>query len=325
MPAAPTDPSWAWDRYWHADRIASCMDGAERSNYDERIAAGWRTFFEALPPASRVLDLCTGNGAVASLAAEAGTGLSVTGVDLADIDPLRFVGRYGRAARSIRFVGKVDCADLPFDERSFDAVVSQYGIEYSPLERSLAEAVRVLAPKGRLRFGMHAADGRVVAAGRAMVADADFLLDDARLYDSAARCLEAVTTVERAPGAKETKAVADRSFAEFEQALAATADYLPRATDPRMVEHSGSLLLHTFRNRGYFELPVLLAKVEELRGEVQAHRARSIAMVEAAVSRGETETIAGRLGELGMTDVKLGEQRDPEGLLGYVVEAVRPI
>lgn len=305
------------------------MDGAERSNYDERIAAGWRAFFEALPERSRILDLCTGNGAIASIAAETGAALgkefAVTGVDLADIDPLKFVTRYGEAARTISFKGKVDCAHLPFADAGFDAVVSQYGIEYSDLGRSLSEAARVLAPGGRLRLGMHAVEGAVVAGAKRMIGDADFLTNEARLYDAAAACLEAVVGLERsAAPTDEMKERADSSFADFQRALAAAADYLPRATDQRMVEHSGSLLVHTFQNRGYFELPLLLEKVEELRAEVDAHRARSVAMVDAAISRDRAAEIAGRLGEHGLAGVTFGDQRDGEALLGYVIEAARP-
>ena len=66
------DSRAAWDLYWHADRIASCFDGAGGSNYDERLAGRWRAFFESLPRGSRILDLCTGNGAIAAIAAESG-------------------------------------------------------------------------------------------------------------------------------------------------------------------------------------------------------------------------------------------------------------
>lgn len=329
MPGAPADPSWAWDLYWHADRIASCFDGGGGgANYDERIAAPWTGFFESLPNGSRILDLCTGNGAIARIAAETGAALgkdfAVTGVDLADIDPLKFVPRHGDAARAIRFAGKVDCAELPFEDSAFDAVVSQYGIEYSQLERSLPEAVRMLAPGGGLRLGVHAAEGTVVGGAQRMIADADFLLNEVQLYDVAAACLEAVVGVERAGAPDDAmKEQADSRFAAFERALVATAEYAPRATDQRMVEHSGSLLVHSFKNRGYFELPVLLEKVEELRGEVLAHRARSAAMVAAAVSRDRATEIAQRLGELGLTAPSVAEQRDGEELFGYVIEAMR--
>src|SRR5215212_736587 len=120
--------STAWDRYWHFNRIASCMDDAGRSNYDERIAGPWRAFFAGLPPCD-VLDICTGNGAVALIAATAG--MSVTGIDLADIDPARFVTPMAETLSGIRFLGGTNAAALPFPDGSFGAVVSQYGIEYA--------------------------------------------------------------------------------------------------------------------------------------------------------------------------------------------------
>ena len=45
-----------WSRYWQYDRIASCFDGAGRTNYSEEIAGGWRTFFADLPAGACILD-----------------------------------------------------------------------------------------------------------------------------------------------------------------------------------------------------------------------------------------------------------------------------
>jgi hypothetical protein len=99
------------------------MDGAGQSNYDDRVAAGWRAFFHALPAGSRILDLCTGNGEVAVIAAEIssvhGKNFAITGIDLADIDPRRFVNRLGIIARDVTFVGKASCETLAYDDGRF--------------------------------------------------------------------------------------------------------------------------------------------------------------------------------------------------------------
>jgi ubiquinone/menaquinone biosynthesis C-methylase UbiE len=132
-----------------------------------------------LPAGSQILDLCTGNGAVAIIAAETssvhGRNFAITGIDLADIDPKRFVSRLEIIARDVTFVGNRSCETLTYADGQFDAVVSQYGIEYSELDRSLTEAVRVLAPAGKLRLFMHAKEGMVVASTKKAIADADFL------------------------------------------------------------------------------------------------------------------------------------------------------
>src|SRR5690348_5313060 len=58
-----------WDQYWHADRLASCLN-LDTPNYTADMRAGWSGFLSPLPDGARVLDICTGNGAVAAIAVE---------------------------------------------------------------------------------------------------------------------------------------------------------------------------------------------------------------------------------------------------------------
>jgi ubiquinone/menaquinone biosynthesis C-methylase UbiE len=314
----------AWDRYWQADRIASCMDGAGQSNYDDRIAAGWRAFFRTLPAGSRILDLCTGNGAVAVIAAEVGSihgkSFAITGIDLADIDPKRFVSRYGIIANGISFVAKANCEALSYADSSFDAVVSQYGVEYSDLDKTLAQAVRVLVPGGRLRLFMHAKEGTVVASTKKAIADADFLLDKARLCDKAAVCFRAVHAFESQISDAAAAAKSDRSFEDFRAALKKTADYQDRATDQAMVRNTAGVLLHAFENRMYFSLDALVAKAAELKAEISAHRSRQKALVYSAVTAARMAKLAAALVALGMVEVGWGEERPGAEFVGYIIE-----
>jgi SAM-dependent methyltransferase len=316
---------WAWDRYWHFDRVASCCDEAGRSNYDPRIAEGWRSWFAGLDSGARILDLCTGNGAVALLALEVSDSLgkqfAITGVDRAAIDPAQFAVTRRERLERIEFRGHVEAERLPFADASFDAVTSQYGIEYSDLDRSLPEAVRVLGPGGRLRFGMHAAEGSVVESTRAGLADADFLLDEVALPARAEEAFTAVQAVEGTPNpTDEQTAAGDRAFARFTEALAATAARIPEAADQTMLRNSGSVIAHAFENRAYFSLGELLAKVAEIRTEIEAHRIRQRALVEAAVNRERVNEIASRLGDLGLKGVETAEVRPAAvQFLGYVV------
>jgi SAM-dependent methyltransferase len=304
------------------------MDAAGLQNYSEEVAAGWRAFFEELPPGSTVLDLCTGNGAIALLAAEVarkrGVDLVVIGVDSAAIDPMRHVGKFREDLKGIHFRPGVQVEDLPFADHSACAIVSQYGIEYSDLDRSLTEVGRVLSPSGRIRFVLHASDG-IVAEGAARCAkDADFLLDQIDLPGAAARCLQAVLSFEREPAAPPDKrAVAEESFDRFQAALEAAASYVGSATDPEMIRVSGSVLADTFSKRAYFDLPRLLAKVDEVTTEIAAHRARSLALVRSAVSPEDLSAISDRLGGAGVSEVRWSPLTKKGRLIGYVLEGSR--
>ena len=322
------DSRSAWTRFWKYDRLASFVAGPGAPNYDERIASGWREFFESLPDESRVLDLCTGNGAIAVLAVETaercGKHFSVTGLDLADIAPAAFVSRSRDELQKIHFLGGTAAEVLPLESASFDAVVSQYGIEYSDLERSVPEALRVLAPGGRPRFAVHAAEGSVAANTRSAIADADFLLDGIDLPGRAERCFEAVLRVERSGDSGESAMQeAEERFAAFRDALQLTAERLPNATDQGMLRNAHAVLYDSFEKRHLTDLPVLLAKAEELREEIAAHRERQAALLDAAKSKAEMERLAERLSELGMIDVRLGQQGAGGDCIAHTVEAVR--
>ncbi len=140
----------------------------------------WAGFFADNSTGNRVLDVATGNGVLLVWAARAaratGRQLTLTGIDLADIDPARFLPEYRADLSAARFVGRTAAESLPFADGSFDTVVSQYGLEYAELEQALSEAARVLAPGGRLHWLAHDADSMVVGQGRAKLADIDLLL-----------------------------------------------------------------------------------------------------------------------------------------------------
>jgi SAM-dependent methyltransferase len=313
-----------WSQYWHYDRIASCFDGAGAGNYDDCIAAGWRDFFAALPEATRIVDLCTGNGAAAIIAAEtgraAGKSFEIVAVDRADIDPPAYVSRHAEALAAIRFLPETAVEALPFPDSGFGAVISQYGIEYSNLPRALAEAVRVVAPAGRLRLVVHAADGAVAADARTVIAEADLLLGGIDLSGCARRCFTSLLAVERPPGTGD-RAEADRAFAAFQAALEAAARHVPLAHDKTMFRNSGAVLLDTFKRRNAFDVDQLRAKVDEVEGEIICHRGRLAALVEAALDEAGVAALATRLRDAGASESGSARLESGGRLIGHVVTA----
>ena len=319
------DKRAAWDRFWSYDRLSSFGTGAGAGNYSGPIAAGWERFFADLPGGARVLDLCTGNGAIAVMAVEAGDRLQVTGADLAAVRPAAFVSGSKASLAQIHFLANTAAEHLPLEDAGFDAVVSQYGVEYSDLDRSLPEAVRMLAPGGRLRIATHAAEGGVAADTKRAIADADFLLAFIALPASASAAFAAILDVERGRASGPLAAAnAQTRYATFRDGLKAVAERVPTAADAAMLTAVHRSLTDLFQQRQAHDDAILQANIADLGTEVEAHRERERALLAAALSSDQVGALAARLAELGLAAIRRDEQRDGDDLIGHIIEAARP-
>jgi SAM-dependent methyltransferase len=99
-------------------------------------------------PAERLLDVATGNGNAALAAARRYA--EVTGVDY--VPTLLARGRARAAAENLPIQFREgDAEELPFGDRSFDVVLSTFGVMFAPdQERAARELVRVTRSGGRI-------------------------------------------------------------------------------------------------------------------------------------------------------------------------------
>ena len=100
------DPAWEWSVFWQSDQLQSCMPVNEPVESDQ-LALIWRAFFDALPEGANLMDLGTGNGSLAIQAVEASQArqapFSIDAVDLADIEPARFISSQAKTLQQITF------------------------------------------------------------------------------------------------------------------------------------------------------------------------------------------------------------------------------
>lgn len=132
----------------------------------EAAREGWSTFapfetttgpvapklvkFAGLEKLQHVLDVGCGTGVVAVTAARGGA--NVVGLDLTPELLERANENAELAGVSIEFM-EGDVENLPFDDASFDAVVSQFGHMFGPRhEVTISEMLRVLKPGGVIAF-----------------------------------------------------------------------------------------------------------------------------------------------------------------------------
>ncbi len=167
------DRAKTWAEYWQGGASHS-LDGSLPSDYGPELGGWWRRFFAQLPPGVRVIDLCTGSGVLCQLAADVRPDLHLTAIDLIDEPPPWF--KRTSAGRSTAFIGGTTIETLPVPDASMDTVVSQYGIEYTHLDRSIAEVLRITSHDASVAFIVHSTDSVPVDLARRDVPALDWFL-----------------------------------------------------------------------------------------------------------------------------------------------------
>jgi len=166
------DAAASWSRYWASGALTSLPEDFH-ANYDGEIADFWARQVDALSEGAAVLDVCTGNGAIALLVAEqarrAGRRVRVTAIDAAEVHPEVIARRFpgaGELLSSIRFVSRRRLEDLAVAPDSIDLITSQYGIEYCRWAAAAERCHHFLKPGGRLAIVAHALSSDLLSTMR---------------------------------------------------------------------------------------------------------------------------------------------------------------
>lgn len=174
-----------WESYYRTGAIATCPTAPD-GGYDLEVRQAWVEFFATLPDRASILDVGTGNGVIALIAAETavarGRQWEIHGTDLAQIDPPRHVADGARRFAGIAFHAGVATERLPFEAARFDAVCGQYSLEYTHTAAALAEIYRVLKPGGDAQFIMHCADSVLVQSAQEALKEADLVLVQTKIF-----------------------------------------------------------------------------------------------------------------------------------------------
>lgn len=159
----PQDP---WGDFWALNsRPGANANGDSGGCLPQRWAAiengqraAWLGFVDRVEDGGRVLDLATGDSRVLRWLQGKRPDLVLTGIDLSPQLPPPPPGIETRCGIAME--------SLPFEDASFDAVVSQFGFEYGDPIKVSAEIARVLSPSGNIGLLVHRGDGPILEHNR---------------------------------------------------------------------------------------------------------------------------------------------------------------
>lgn len=179
-----------WSQYWKtANALSSFAEGEAALGYEAEVKSFWENSIGDLPDEATIVDIGTGNGALAVLINEYGKAngkkWTIHGVDAAEIDPDQVAARnegLKEKLDGITFHGQTDMAALPFKDGSVDCIVSQFAFEYADQEPALKEALRVLKPGGKLVAMSHHKKAGLIKESQSGIKVLDHVLNNTPLF-----------------------------------------------------------------------------------------------------------------------------------------------
>lgn len=151
----------AWENHWQkTNDTAAFEESTPLHNY---LQTHWSNFLkQTISPHNdtKLIDLACGKGTVSELAVSQGKAANTGRLDIHCVDASFSAVKNVAQRLSISAALQANCANLPYQNDSFDLVVSQFGIEYAPAH-SAKEFARILKSSGRFASVIHYKNGAI--------------------------------------------------------------------------------------------------------------------------------------------------------------------
>ena len=310
----------SWDAFWHGTGDAGAFASGGVSH--PAIALFWNQFFHAVKEgyeAPTIVDIATGNGALIEQALQI-LGNETSAYACVDVSAAAIINVQRRFPGVTGIVA--DAVSVPLDDRTFDIVTSQFGVEYAGVD-AFSEAARLVAPGGQLALMLHIENGNI----HKECADSLAAIERLQASGFVALSIElfrtgfaAVRGGDRAPydaaGAKLAPAVeaAEAIMAEYGEDVAGE-------TIARLYGDVGEI--HS--KMPNYDADEVLGWLGTMDAELDAYKGRMTSMLSAAVSHPAFDALRADLIAAGLTPTSAAPliTRDEDRPLAWVLVAKR--
>jgi len=285
-----------WDAYWrNAQSAAAHKEGGPQ---DAVLEAFWMQLFAqvfpGVPAPPQILDIACGNGAVARFAVAAAARLSqefVPHISGIDASPTALQEMHKRNPQVCCIAA--DALAMPFSDRTFDLVTSQFGMEYAG-SAVFAEALRVLGHGGVLAAVLHLKDGAIYRECATNLEAIDGVRQ-CELLQCFEGIFRAALAVQEARGGKELFRAADEKFSGSVAATERLMQSLGKGVADGMLMRLYTDLAQMYRRFATYEPSEVFAWLGLMANELDTYAGRMASMLQAALDAAEMEAALAQL------------------------------
>lgn len=299
-----------WSSYWRGPRLVCSLAGTG-IGYPEALVEVWRRFFAQFPEGTRLLDIATGNGAVAIIASDTARSLGrrfeVHGCDQADIDPAAHLRGTGFATEGIRFHPRTPAEHTGFPAAYFDVVTGQFALEYTGMPASVVEAARILKPGGTARFILHMKGSEIYTQTERQLQDIHLAMTELGVLQKARAMFAAAWASDSAGGSDEQRLVEARRAQEaYLQAARILDERVPTAAYKELFISILKVVAYQWEHRREQDPREFAARLDAMEREIALAEKRHAAMCEHALDATQVERLKALLEGSGFLPPALG-------------------
>jgi ubiquinone/menaquinone biosynthesis C-methylase UbiE len=160
-----------WSLFWQQGHSTTFGDYFKQG-YEGAVANWWQSFLVTLEAGDSVLEVACGNCSLLPALIDSGIDARYIGVDIADVKPSAVAEqRLCESNVEVRLHSATPAENIPEPDGSVTLIASVFGIEYSDLDRSLAEVLRLLKSGGQFCALLHHDESIVTTMSRRAISE----------------------------------------------------------------------------------------------------------------------------------------------------------
>ncbi len=263
-----------WSDYWNNEGTSGEVFINQSGERHPQLAAYWHTQISGAHSTARIIDLACGAGSIYSDLHKEHT-FSLFGIDLS-MDGLHLLRH--RLPNTSTVVGSI--TGLPFPERIFDLVVSQFGVEYGGAD-AFSNAANLVNTGGRIAILCHIEDGYIDTRNKLHLGGAKLIIES----DFIPRAIELVKSAFAREAKRREKAEAE--FTEANNKIASILEQNPGGIHSHVFFGFKQL----FQRIAHYDEADITTWLETIQLDVHKTRAKLDRITDVALSEGSVKQI----------------------------------
>ncbi|WP_444923214.1 class I SAM-dependent methyltransferase [Microbulbifer sp. DLAB2-AF] len=315
-----------WSRFWQQGYPTSFSQELPDS-YCGAIGLYWRSLASKLETQAHILDIASGNGAIAILIAQEALEnkrhIIVHAADAAMINPQETNKnpRHKDILETIKFHPEMPIEKIHLLNEQFDLITSQYGLEYSNIEKSAPSIAHCLKVGGTLKAICHSKDSELSKSSEEELSAYYESKEKLKILDQTKLFLEHIGTI--------------HSIQQLERKIVSTStklESLVNCIEELIKRHPKAAITSFLRNsiNNFFSTRLISDSTTKekfisfLESELDASAARSKDQQKAALTAGEMNDVLGIFSKNRFKTLKFQSFNDDHNKnIGWLIELER--